>query len=173
MLLIQIGLGPSIAIWIMGCDSSASFVVLINGSPTSFFTSSIGLRQGFHQSPLLFLLVIEGLSRLILKERNEGSLKGFKVATGIIISHFLFFNDVFIFGDGSPEKWVAQIKNISNFCLASGMEVNPDKSCFFFHEIKNSIITRVSSIWSCKKENLYQGFKYLGFCLVEDCNKKQ
>ena len=50
--------------------------ILVNGSPEGFFGSSWGLRQG---SPLLFLLIMEVLSR-ILRKTNECDLThGFHV----------------------------------------------------------------------------------------------
>jgi uncharacterized membrane-anchored protein len=49
-------------------DSSLYFLttlVLVNGSFTSFFSSSRGMRQGDPVSPLLFVLVMEALGKLI------------------------------------------------------------------------------------------------------------
>ena len=68
--LLQVGIPLNTTNWIMGCVSSATYSVLVNGKPTSFFSASRGLRQGCPLSPLLFLLVVEGLSR-ILKELAE------------------------------------------------------------------------------------------------------
>ena len=47
--------------------------MLVNGSPTGFFGSSRGLRQGDLLSLLLFLLIMEVLSR-ILKKIEDGGL---------------------------------------------------------------------------------------------------
>ena len=51
--------------WIMGCITYENFAVLVNGQQTKFFKSSRGLRQGCPMSPLLFLLIVEGLSMMI------------------------------------------------------------------------------------------------------------
>jgi hypothetical protein len=57
-----------------------------------------GLRQGFPLSPFLFLLVAEGLSKLICNTRRSGELKGLKVSPSEVLSHLLFIDDVLLFG---------------------------------------------------------------------------
>ena len=47
------------------CISLVCFSVLVSGTPTSFFSSSRGLRQGDLLSPLLFVYVIEALGRML------------------------------------------------------------------------------------------------------------
>jgi len=62
LLLLHIGIDYVTVEWIMACVCNVSFSVLVNGSPSEFFYGSRGLRQGCPLSPLLFLLIIEGLS---------------------------------------------------------------------------------------------------------------
>jgi len=57
------------------CISLVSFVVLLNGEVTPFFRLGRGLRQGCPLSPLLFLLIVEGLSRLLKEAEGNGSIK--------------------------------------------------------------------------------------------------
>jgi hypothetical protein len=105
LVLLQIGINLEATDWIMGCVSSTNFSVLINGSPTGFFRSTRGLRQGCPLSPLLFLLIVEGLSRLLKKLVEEDKIKGVAVAKGIRITHLLFVDDIILFGRGSLTEW--------------------------------------------------------------------
>ena len=88
----------------MACVTSTHFAILINVTPTGFFQTSIGIIQGFSLSPLLFLLVIEGLSRLISASKDEGKIKGIKLSSSIVITHLLYVKDVVLFGNGYVEE---------------------------------------------------------------------
>ena len=72
-LLDRMGFGLKLRGWIKACVTSVRFAVLVNGSLEGFFGSSRGLRQGDPLSPLLFLLIMEVLSRL-LKKTEECNL---------------------------------------------------------------------------------------------------
>ncbi|GJW42345.1 RNA-directed DNA polymerase, eukaryota [Tanacetum coccineum] len=57
---------------IFSCLSSASILVMINGSSSKEFKMEQGLRQGDPLSPLLFLLIAEALQISIIKACNKG-----------------------------------------------------------------------------------------------------
>ena len=59
------------------CITTVRFSVLINGSPAGFFGSSHSLCQGDPLSPLLFLLVMEVLSRLLRRTEESDFFRGF------------------------------------------------------------------------------------------------
>ena len=78
-----------------------SFVMLINGLASPFFLSERGLCQGFPLSPLIFLLVVECLSRALLEEKRRGLFEGIKIATNLNITHLLFVEKILILYNGS------------------------------------------------------------------------
>jgi len=61
--------------WIEFCILTVRFSILVNGTPSSFFTH--GLRQGDPFSPLLFVVVIEALSWMLNATMDQGLLTGF------------------------------------------------------------------------------------------------
>ena len=65
VILTKMGFGVSFITWVMSSLTSVYFSVLINGVASSFFRSGRGLRQGCPLAPLVFLVVVEGLSRAL------------------------------------------------------------------------------------------------------------
>ena len=73
------------------CYSTTSFSVLVNGSPSGFFQSSRGLRQGDLLFPYLFVMIMEALSCLLRSAVNGGFLLACKArgrgGEGVQVSH--------------------------------------------------------------------------------------
>jgi len=161
----QIGLDWCVSQWIMGCVTYVNMVVLVNGIPTYFFKWHGGLHQGFPLSPLLFLLVIEALSRMMTQVMASGNLQGLKVAVSTSISHIIFIDNVLILGSGKLEYWMNLKTILSNFCTATRMAINFHKSIFLFQNIDPNLKQNLYSFFNINTETLEQGMKYLGFSL--------
>uniref|UniRef100_A0A2N9H333 Reverse transcriptase domain-containing protein n=1 Tax=Fagus sylvatica TaxID=28930 RepID=A0A2N9H333_FAGSY len=118
--------------WISFCISSVRFSILINGSPCGFFQSSRGIRQGDPLSPLLFVIVMEALSRMIDRASGVGLLSGFSVgreaSDPMRISHLLFADDTLIFCEASPDNLIDLRAILTWFEATSGLRVNLGKS---------------------------------------------
>ena len=123
--------------------TSASYVVIINGLPTSFFKGYQGNRQGCPLSPYLFLLIIEGLSRMLALAKETNKIKGIKVTGSIFLTHTLFVDGVLIFGDGKELEWKHIKSQVDTFCGASRMTISDGKYAFFHFGIFQELIDEI------------------------------
>ena len=110
--------------WIRCCISSVKFSILINGSPSDFFGSSRGLRQGDPLYLFLFAIVMEALSRMLVTATVAGQFSGFSVgnASGslMMVSHLLFADDTLVFCDANSNHIAALRGILSRFEEMSG-----------------------------------------------------
>ncbi|XP_048503106.1 uncharacterized protein LOC104896166 [Beta vulgaris subsp. vulgaris] len=119
--------------WIMQCVTTVSYSILINGEPSKRFIPSCGLRQGDPLSSYLFILVMEILSRMLVKGTEDKIFQGIKLSrTGPAVSHLFFADDSLIFFKASPEACEG-VKNIlAKFSRISGEVINYHKSLIMF-----------------------------------------
>ncbi|XP_062114287.1 uncharacterized protein LOC133825346 [Humulus lupulus] len=61
--------------WIMVCLRGSSYALVLNGSIQGQFQGARGLKQGDPISPLLFVMVMDYLTRLLLKTSREKEFK--------------------------------------------------------------------------------------------------
>ncbi|CAL1360466.1 unnamed protein product [Linum trigynum] len=119
--------------WINECLRSSSFSVLMNGTPSSYFTASRGLCQGDPLSPLLFVLCTEGFAALIRKAIMEKKLEGLKVAPRAPrVSHLFFADDSYLFLRGSLQECENLIEVLNEYEELSGQCVNLEKLAVCF-----------------------------------------
>ena len=75
----KMGFGEKWRRWIRWCLSTVRFSVLVNGTPTGFFQSSRGLRQGDPLLLYLFVIVMETFNRLLKRAVSGGFLSSCSV----------------------------------------------------------------------------------------------
>ena len=154
--------------WIRFCISSSSFAVLVNGPPTDFFVPSRGLRQGDPLSPLLFLLVMEVLSKMLEAASSVGLIFGFEVGrsgsglSSIKVSNLLFADDTIVFCDNDCEQIVNLRCILIWFQAVSGLRVNLAKSAILpVGQVDN--ILHLTGLLGCKIDSFPTS--YLGLPL--------
>eukprot|EP00253_Pinus_taeda_P012843 PITA_12843 len=165
MILIHLGFPHSYISWIMACITSPSFSILINGSASPFFHSERGLRQGCPLSPLLFLLIMEGLSCLIDSTKRTGDIWGLRISEFFSLTHLLFVDDVLILMDGSIHNTISFSKILLLFSSATGMLANQSKSTITCSHtsVQESFFAQQDFPYSIHP--LDRGLQYLGYWL--------
>ena len=108
-------------------------------------------------SPLLFLLIMEVLSRILKKTEEGGFIQGFHVgpinSTGIRISHLLFADDTILFCDASREQILSIRLVLTCFQAFTGLKVNVEKSEIIpIGEVSN--IQSLANILQCRVGSL-------------------
>jgi hypothetical protein len=152
------------------CISSVCFSVLVNGSPFGFFSSSRGLRQGDPLFPLLFVLVMEVLSKMFYVTVDKGRLSGFSVGSRfpmVNISHLFFADDTLVFCEANPSHVRYLCVLLLCFEVVSGLNVNLAKSILVpVCNVDN--VVELADILGCGTS--FVPLKYLGMPL-EACYK--
>lgn len=95
----------------------------LEGSPTPPFTNYRGIRQGDPLSPILFILIMDNLSRFIEKEVKDKKMDTYVVNGVVSISHLIYADDVLIFSKENPKSLGTIKKILESFSKCSKLEV--------------------------------------------------
>ena len=108
--------------------STVKFFILINGSPSDFFGSSRGIWQEDPLSPLLFDIVMEGLSRMLDVAATTSQFSGFSIGNtagnSVMVSHLLFVDGTLIFCNVDPMQITSLRAILARFEEVSGLRIN-------------------------------------------------
>ncbi|XP_022032934.1 uncharacterized protein LOC110934047 [Helianthus annuus] len=147
--------------WIWGILNSARSSVLVYGSPTFEFKCEKGMRHGDPISPFIFLLVMEALSCMLDKAKEEGILKGIKTPNdGPSISHLLYADDAIILWDWLSENVLNVVRILRVFYMCSGLKINLSKSNLYGMGVEGWEVEEKVARVGCKADKL--PFRYLG-----------
>ena len=122
-----------------------------------------GLIQGCPLSPLLFLLAIEGLSRLLQQTKADGRIKGIKISRDLFLTHLMFIDDIMILGSGSISEWSVISGILLNFCKVSGLSINHSRSRLLLHDTDDHDRAAMGNLLKMRSFPMAKGTRYLGF----------
>ncbi|XP_058775849.1 uncharacterized protein LOC131650136 [Vicia villosa] len=158
--LVKMGFGNRWLRWLEHCVFTSSMAVLVNGSTTSDFMARRGLRQGDPLSPLLFVIAMEGLTRLMDKAVAAGSYRGFQYGVNNSVNILHYVDDTIILGDGKLQNLWSFKAVLRGFELMSGLKINFYKSNVYGINLKEEVMQATTSFLTCSVGSL--PFKFLG-----------
>jgi len=139
---------------------SATVSVLVNGSPTKEFRPKRGLRQGDPLASFLFLIVAEGLIRLLREAKRASVFSRVEVGSEKVFVDLLQFADDKLFFCKPSYHDLLTVKAILRcFELVSGLRVNFRKSAIGV--VGTSMLNMIvySKCLNCRQMKL--PFKYM------------
>eukprot|EP00253_Pinus_taeda_P031297 PITA_31297 len=155
--------------WILSLLTSSFFSILINGIPLEAFRPSRGIRQGDPLSPFLFVIIAEGLGRIIKSTNVTRCLKGLSFNNSPSFTHQQFVDDNILYGHPSVQEARLFRDILSSFSDASGALINRVKSQIFFFNTPVSTQRSIARILGFTIANLPS--KYLGTPLIASALK--
>lgn len=116
---------------IMICITFPKYTIRVNDEGYGFFGGQRGLRQGDPMSPLLFVLVMECLSRTLKYMSVLPDFKFHPMCNQLQLTHLIFADDLIIFCKGAPAPISRVMEALSQFSKVTGLVANMDKSNIF------------------------------------------
>ncbi|XP_039116586.1 uncharacterized protein LOC120252479 [Dioscorea cayenensis subsp. rotundata] len=150
--------------WIHTCISKVSYALLINKTPTSWFSTSRGIRQGDPISPYLFILVAQNLTTMLNYAMNSNLIPGFDSRLIHNFNHLMYADDLILITEASRKS----ARNIKKCLLfygnVTGQRINNSKSELIFpSQFNKHLANRITMIMDYKVGSF--PVKYLGILI--------
>ncbi|XP_020271874.1 uncharacterized protein LOC109847041 [Asparagus officinalis] len=143
---------------------STNCSVLVNGSPSKFFSCKRGLKQVDPLSPMLFNVAVDVLHKMIMNNVEEGLLSPLGLREPLNHLRILQFADDTLLFVRSSSKDISILKAILYlFEDISGLSINYSKSSLIYFGRSSYKAHNLASSLDCKVEHL--PIKYLGLPL--------
>ena len=118
--------------------SLASFLVLVNGSPSSF-------------SPILFIILAECLGRFVDNIVLKGDFVGLNPSLLVLVcSHQQFIDDSIVMGEASVKNARILKRDLEDYSLAFGQLINWNKSLIYFMNVSMERKLKIKKIIGCE-----------------------
>ncbi|XP_062100345.1 uncharacterized protein LOC133806236 [Humulus lupulus] len=112
---------------IMVCLQGSSYSLVLNGRIQGHFKGGKGLRQGDPISPLLFVIVMEYLTRLLIKASKENRFRFHPMCKSLNRISLYFADDLILFCKGTSSSVQVIREVFSEFSISSGLKINYSK----------------------------------------------
>ena len=158
--LLETGIKGKLFSAIRSLYNSVKSCVRINGLKTGWFDVNIGLRQGCNLSPILFNLFINDFA-VSVKALGKGIDVGNEK-----VCILMYADDLVLLADNEIDLQL-MLDNLSNWCLANHMLINPSKSQIV--HFRQRSVPCFDFLFTCGTDqlNIVEQYVYLGLTLTE------
>ncbi|XP_062118568.1 uncharacterized protein LOC133832210 [Humulus lupulus] len=118
--------------WIMVCLRGASYSLVMNGRIQGHFKGGKGLRQGDPISPMLFVIVMDYLTRILIKASKEKGFIFHPMCKSLNLVNLCFADDLLIFCKTNSQSVQILHRALAEFQKVSGLSINHNKSHIYF-----------------------------------------
>ncbi|CAK8530494.1 unnamed protein product [Lathyrus sativus] len=144
--------------------TTVSYRFNINGQYTDRINTRRGIRQGDPLSPLLFVIIMEYFSRLLLKMQRNPEFNHHAKCERLQITHLTFADDLLLFSRGDHVSVEILYSTLNKFLYSTGLKINPSKSRVYFGNVPASVKCGILHLTSYKEGSF--PFRYLGIQLT-------
>lgn len=124
--------------WIKACVQTVSYSLVLNGEPSRRFRGRKDLRQGDPLSPLLFVLVMDYLTRMFSFAARDARFHFHPLCQQQRLTNLAFADDLLVFCKGDSYS-VAKVKVVmEKFAVLSGLHANLNKSNIYMGGLSDS-----------------------------------
>lgn len=129
--------------------------------------------RGLRLLPFLFVLVMEVLSRLILKEEMANSLHGISIVWGVPpISQLLFADDLMLFCRANCGEMLKLRHCLTTFAKWSSQMINYHKSYLHFSaNMSSAAKANMADLMRLQQANLAGRYLVLPLCIPRSCRQ--
>ncbi|XP_062103573.1 uncharacterized protein LOC133814656 [Humulus lupulus] len=117
---------------VMICIKSSSYSLLMNGRIQGGFQGVKGLRQGDPLSPLIFVLIMDYLTRSLLHAAQDSKFRYHPLCKSLKLINLCFADDLILLSKGSKQSIKVLKEVLDGFSNTIGLHVNVNKSQIFF-----------------------------------------
>ncbi|XP_062106727.1 uncharacterized protein LOC133818056 [Humulus lupulus] len=118
--------------WVMKCVQNTNYFLLLNGRVQGNFKGKRGLRKGDPMPPLLFVIIMEYLTRSIQWASRSPLFRFHPLCKSINLINLCFADDIILFCKGNIGAVNVLKCALGVFGEASGLQLNLMKSMIYF-----------------------------------------
>ena len=160
----EIGLPNRFVNWVMLCVSTVSYKFNINGVYTRSMPAKRGVRQGDPLSPMLFVIVMEYLTRTLDLLQLNHNFNYHSKCEKLKITSLTFVDDLLLFARGDKTSVQLLMDRFRQFSASTGLKENPQKCNIFFGSVDENSKTEIKAVTGFNEGRF--PFRYLGIPLT-------